>query len=77
MPLSEVFLSFLISSIIACILAVGQQLYKSKCDKIECCCIKIHRNVEVEIDVESPKIELPTFNKIRTPSLDDTLHGKK
>jgi hypothetical protein len=63
MVLSEVFLSFLISSIIACVLAVGQQLYKSKCDKIECCCIKIHRNVEVESDVEAPKIELPTLIK--------------
>lgn len=75
--LSEVFLSFLISSIIACILAVGQQMYKSKCDKIEMCCIKIHRNVEVESDVETPKVELPTFNPTRKPSLDDTLHGKK
>jgi hypothetical protein len=78
MALSEVFLSFLISSVIACVLAVGQQLYKSKCDKIEMCCIKIHRNVEVETDVETPKIELPTFNTpMRKPSLDDTIHGKK
>ncbi len=77
MPLSEVFLSFLISSIIACILAVGQQLYKSKCDKIEMCCIKIHRNVEVETDVEAPKIELPTFNPARKPSWDESIHGKR
>ena len=70
MGLSEVFLSFLISSCIACILALGQQLYKSKCDKIEMCCIRIHRNVEVETDIES-NVEMPTFNKpLRSMSLD-------
>lgn len=70
MGLSEVFLSFLVSSIIACILAVGQQLYKSKCDKIEMCCIRIHRNVEVETNIES-NVEMPTFNKpLRSMSLD-------
>ena len=69
--LSEVFLSFLISSCIACVLAIGQQLYKSKCDKVEICCLKIHRNVAMETDIETPKIELPTFNKpLRSMSLD-------
>jgi len=76
MGLSEVFLSFLISSCIACILALGQQMYKSKCSKVQIGCIKIERNVEIESDAEQPKIELPTFNKIRTPSLDQTIHGK-
>ena len=81
MGLSEVFLSFLVSSIIACILAVGQQLYKSKCDKIEMCCIKIHRNVEVESDVEQPNVEMPVFTPPAPParkqSLDATIHGDK
>ena len=78
MGLSEVFLSFLVSSIIACILAVGQQLYKSKCDKIEMSCIKIHRNVEVESDVETPKVEMPVFTPpARKQSLDATIHGDK
>ena len=71
MGLSEVFLSFLISSSIACILAIGQQMYKSKCSKVKIGCIKIERNVEIENDIEQPKIELPVFNKIRTPSLDN------
>jgi hypothetical protein len=78
MGLSEVFLSFLVSSIIACVLAVGQQLYKSKCDKIEMCCIKIHRNVEVESDVEQPPVEMPVFTPpVRKQSLDQTIHGDK
>ena len=78
MGLSEVFLSFLVSSIIACILAVGNQLYKSKCDKIDICCIKIHRNVEVESDVEQPNVEMPVFTPpTRSSSLDSTIHGNK
>ena len=68
--LSEVFLSFMISSSIACILALGQQMYKSKCSKVQIGCIKIVRNVEIETDSE-PKVELPTFNKpLRSMSLD-------
>ena len=69
--LSEVFLSFLVSSVIACVLALGSQLYKSKCDNIELGCIKIHRAVELETNVETPNVEMPTFNKpLRSMSLD-------
>ena len=75
--LSEVFLSFLVSSVIACFLALGSQLYKSKCDKIELGCIKIYRAVELETDTES-KVELPTFKPpMRASSLDATIHGDK
>ena len=36
---------------------------KSKCDKVECCCFKIHRNTEQELpDLESPPT--PTFGRI-------------
>jgi hypothetical protein len=72
--LTEVFLSFVISSGIACILALAQYLFKSKCDKIECCCIKIHRNVELESNENLPQIELPNplqrQTDRRAPSLD-------
>jgi hypothetical protein len=34
-------------------------------------CLSIHRNVAMETDIETPKIELPTFNKpLRSMSLD-------
>jgi len=61
MVLSEVFLSFLISSIIACILALGQYIFKSKCDEIKCCfnLLSIHRKVELESQIEEQIIELP------------------
>jgi hypothetical protein len=76
MALSEVFLSFLVSSCIACILALGQYIFKSKCDEVKCCCIKIHRRVELEGGNEiSPEIELPTplQNKKTNLSLDSVL----
>jgi hypothetical protein len=57
--LTEMFWSFMITSIIACILALAQYIFKSKCDNVECCCIKIHRNVELETDSPIQQIELP------------------
>ena len=57
--LTEMFWSFMITSIIACILALAQYIFKSKCDNIECCCIKIHRNVELESNDPIQQIELP------------------
>ena len=30
---------------------------KSKCDSIECCCIKIHRNIQAELEEEKYDIE--------------------
>ena len=77
--LTEMFWSFMITSTIACILAIAQYLFKSKCDKIECChCIKIHRSVELETNESLPQIELPnpiqrTQTPTRGPSLDNII----
>jgi hypothetical protein len=46
--LSEVFYTFLITSIIGCILATGKILYKSKCKDVSFCCIKFTRDTEIE-----------------------------
>jgi len=52
--LSEVFYTFLITSVIGLIIAVGKMCYKSKCSEINFCCIKITRNIEAELkeDIE-------------------------
>jgi hypothetical protein len=57
--LTEVFLSFVVSSGIACLLALAQYIFKSKCDTVECCCIKIHRQVQFETNEDISQIELP------------------
>jgi hypothetical protein len=52
--LSEVFYTFLITSIIGLIIAVGKMFYKSKCTTVDLCCLKITRNIEAEVreDIE-------------------------
>jgi len=71
--LTEVFLSFLVSSAVACILTIVQYLYKSKCDQIKCGCISIHRVVDIENQDTQPSVELPAVlrpSERRSPSLD-------
>ena len=52
--MSEVFWTGLYSSLIGFILAMGSQCYKSKCSKVEFCCIKIIRDTtgEEELDAQ-------------------------
>ena len=78
MALSEMFWSFLVTSLATCFLATLGFCLKSKCDKIELGCLKIHRAVEMETDVETPKVEMPVFTPpARKQSLDATIHGNK
>ena len=53
--LSEVFYTFLITSVIGCILAGGRLLYKSKCKEVNLCCITVKRDVDIELkeDIEN------------------------
>ena len=48
MELSEVFLTFAVTSFIGCILAIANICYRSKCKEIGFCCINIKRDVAVE-----------------------------
>ena len=49
MDMTEMFWMFFISSLVGFILAIGKICYKSKCSQIEICCIKVTRNIELEI----------------------------
>jgi hypothetical protein len=75
MKLTEIFLSFVISSFIACILALAQYLFKSKCDEVKCCfnLVSFHRRVELESQTEEQIIELPKPLQKRASSLDSIL----
>lgn len=46
--LSEVFWSFFLTSTIGCLLGIMKMLYKSKCKNVECCGMKVERDVEIE-----------------------------
>lgn len=54
--LSEVFWTFLISSVCGVILVGIRLCYKSKCKEVNFCCLKIVRDVEgeEEIDANNP-----------------------
>jgi hypothetical protein len=56
--LTEVFLSFAISSFIACFLTLSRQIYKSKCKNFSFCGINIERDTEAEEHID--KLELET-----------------
>jgi hypothetical protein len=47
--LSEVFYTFLITSVIGFIIVIVKTCYKSKCSSIDLCCIKIIRNIDAEV----------------------------
>jgi len=51
---SEVFWTGLYTACGALLLAIANQCYKSKCKEVEICCIKIVRDVDMEIEVDRP-----------------------
>ena len=53
MVMSEVFWVGFYSSMIAMILGIGSQCYKSKCKEVNFCCIKIIRDVEGEEELDN------------------------
>jgi hypothetical protein len=46
--LSEVFWTFLITSVIGLIMGIARMLYKSKCRQFSCCGLNVVRDVEGE-----------------------------
>ena len=54
--MSETFYVGLYSSLMGFVLAVINQLYKSKCSEVEICCIKIVRDVEGEEQLDAQQI---------------------
>ena len=63
MALSEVFWVGFYSSMIGFILALGSQLYRSKCSKIDIGCVHITRDVEAEEEIDRNQPQ----NPIQTP----------
>ena len=59
MSMSEVFWVGFYSSMIALILGLGSQCYKSKCKEVNFCCIKIIRDVEGEEQLDNTSRQNP------------------
>jgi hypothetical protein len=48
------------------ILALGRQMYKSKCREIQCCCLKIVRDVESEEKYDEMELHNPRRNDVES-----------
>lgn len=67
--LSEVFWVAFISTSAATLIKCFAMLYKSKCKKVKCCCIKIIRDLDAEAEAESLELRnIATFNQQRNTS---------
>ena len=58
---TETFYAGLYSALMGFVLAVINQLYKSKCKQVDICCIKILRDtqIEEELDLQQPRSNNP------------------
>ena len=48
----QIYWTFFVTTMCGFILALGRQMYKSKCKEVSCCCIKIVRDVKSEIELD-------------------------
>lgn len=55
--MTEIFWVGLYTALIGFVLAIARYAYKSKCSKIDFCCIKIERNTEGEIKEDILEME--------------------
>jgi len=68
--LSEVFLTFLVTSLIGCSLALAKMLYRSKCKRCNLCGLEIERDTQAEEKVD--ELELQRSKTLGNNSLDNT-----
>lgn len=61
--LSEVFWVAFITTMSATLIKCFAMLYKSKCREIECCCIKIVRDLEAEAAAEAIEVQQQQMNR--------------
>lgn len=66
---SEIYLTFLTTTVVAIIGLTIRVCYKSKCSEVEFCCIKIHRNTEQETDLPEPSPTNSTENNMRMENI--------
>lgn len=57
MMLSEVFWTFLISTVCGVVLATARMCYKSKCKEVDFCCLHIVRDTDAETEFDNTHIE--------------------
>lgn len=62
----QIFWTFFVTTMCGFILALGRQMYKSKCREIQCCCLKIVRDVESEEKYDEMELQNPRRNDVES-----------
>lgn len=60
--LSEIFWSFIATSLIGLVLKLSSMAYKSKCKEFEFCCIKVKRDIDAETQLDGIELNKITDN---------------
>ena len=55
--LSEIFLTFSVTSFIGCFLTLSRQIYKSKCRNFSFCGITVERDIKAEEHIDQLELE--------------------
>lgn len=58
----QIFWTFFITTMCSFMLAVGRQLYKSKCKEVQVCCIRVVRDVESEEKYDELQLQSQAAN---------------
>jgi hypothetical protein len=59
---SEIFLTFVVTSVVGLIIGITTSCYKSKCSEVSFGCLKIIRNTEIEDRIDELTINTPRNN---------------
>ena len=59
-----VFWTATITAIVGCLLKTMSMMYKSKCKRVNICCITITRDIEQEAKIDRTTPSIPTENNI-------------
>ena len=63
--MTEIFWTFLITSGVGLVLAIGRVVYKSKCVLVKCCCIEIQRDTAHETEIDELQMARHRMNIAR------------
>ncbi len=69
----QIFWTFFLTTMCGFLLALGRQMYKSKCKEIHCCCVHIVRDVEGEEKIDEIQMHQQPQSHTSSNSLENSI----
>jgi len=69
----QIFWTFFLTTMCGFLLALGRQMYKSKCKEIHCCCVHIVRDVESEEKIDEIQMHQQPQSQTSSNSLENSI----